>query len=274
MESKPHLDDVRYAKFWSLQLDDDESKTCFYLQVVREYVELSFKSKEDCTIDKDSIWSHPNEKFDEVLEWIKEVDKFMGKATKEMCEISLETDSYWCKKIISRIRDLRAKRGPNFTFQIVSSSEVITPLSSREKLFCELMLLGHIRLAVVHALEISKDDDDKFNEYLQEWKDEVDDFLSGLNEHFKVEFDPETNSGWYSKKIAKARTLIAKCEPALSLQFQDVGSASSMNIMFHEKLCYEIRLLINLKFVDIKAARDMPINDHDLQILFKKRLQE
>ncbi|XP_057441287.1 uncharacterized protein LOC130733189 isoform X2 [Lotus japonicus] len=207
------------------------------------------------------------------------MNEFMDKAKLELCDISVR-NLFWCKVMISRMRKLRAKQGPNFTFQIVSSSEEGAPHSSREKLFCEVMSLSHIRLALSFAISASKDDDDddddKFNECLLEWKDEVDDYFYGLKQHFELEFDdPKTNSGWYSEKIAEARMIISKCEPTFSVQSQDVESAYSINISLHEELLYEIKLLIRLKLVDMLTANDvMEVDVEDLEILLKKELQK
>ena len=110
--------------------------------------------------------------------------------------------------------------------------------------------------------------EDKFYEDLQERHDEVEEFFEEIDLQIGTKY-PETDSGWYRKKIAKARTLIAKYEPAYSLQSQDMESSS-----IHEELNHEISELIRMKFADLLTAFVMQRDDPDRYNQFEKELQE
>ncbi|XP_057432316.1 uncharacterized protein LOC130725077 [Lotus japonicus] len=186
----------------------------------------------------------------------------------EIEERSLEPNSVWCNNIISRIRKVRAKRGPNFTFQMVSdvgSSSInmtMVPLSLHEEGCCEFTSLMGIHSCVMSVTAFCRQNsriEDKYNDDLHERKNEVLDFLNKIEQQFDRN-NCEMESGWYSKKIEEARLLIAKYEPALfSLQSHDVES-SSINIPWlHKELCYKIRLLIRIKCVDLIAFCGDPV---------------
>ena len=110
--------------------------------------------------------------------------------------------------------------------------------------------------------------EDKFYEDLQERHDEVEEFFEEIDLQIGTKY-PETDSGWYRKKIAKARTLIAKYEPAYSPQSQDVGSSS-----IHEELNGEISGMIRMKCADLITAHEMRNDDPDRYNQFEKELQE
>ncbi|XP_057441292.1 uncharacterized protein LOC130733192 isoform X2 [Lotus japonicus] len=224
-----------------------------------------------------TIGIYQNKHFFEVAVWINEVDKFLKSALAvEALDKSLYTNSNWCNYMISRIRDLCAKRGPNFTFgrlsDVGSSSINMVPLSLREELYYEIASLINIYYAQRTLFHSTNDRQlYKPKDALQRIN-EVDQFLEKVKVQL-LEKIPETNSDWYRNKIAETRTMIDKCEPAfISLQSsQDVEPAI---IKLHEELRCEIRLLINLQCVDLKIITDDISDDPYVGDRFKKELQE
>ncbi|XP_057441295.1 uncharacterized protein LOC130733193 [Lotus japonicus] len=283
VESKaPPADDVGYTKeqyltssLQHLRLEEGTSISTMeqnfnplYLQTTREWLELLLKQAEERRIDEilgSYQRRYQNEKFYELMEWMDEVDKFISETSPEMSDKSFETNSDWCKNTIARIRKLRAKHGPNLTFQRVSdvgSSSINMPtmeqLSLREELCCEITSLIQINFT-----------QSKFSNNLHGLIDEVDEFLTGIKRQLGKR--PETNSNWCFNMIAETKTLIAKWEPAFSLQSPNVRSSPIALLSLHEELRCEIRSLITMKLVDYLLV------DHstpDYLDKYEKALQE
>lgn len=241
-------------------------KPSLYLQAICEMTELTFKQSEESTIA--SVFeSFQNEKIDEVAEWINEVDKFLAETQPEFEGGTVKADPLWCYNTISKTRKLRAKRGPNFSFRRASSSQDVgsedaAPLSLREELSCELTSLLNIYYC---AQTLSTfDQEDKFSEDLEQ---QIDEFLTGIKLLLQ-EKNPEKKPGWYRQKISETKAIFDKCEPAFSLQSQDVEP-----LLLHEELRCEIRSLIRMKLVDMLTADGLP--NYDVQANnFKKDLYE
>ncbi|XP_057441300.1 uncharacterized protein LOC130733199 isoform X2 [Lotus japonicus] len=245
-----------------------------YLQVIREVMELSYKQYEVRWI-ANTIGSYQNEKFDQVLEWLNEVDKFLSEVNHETSDKTLHTNSFWCNNMLSRMRKVRAEHNPNLTFlrvsNVGSSSVNMAPLSLREELYCEITLLIKIHYGAKGTASYLSNQY-TFIEEFQEQINEVEQFLAQIKLQLEQRI-PVTNSDWYHHKVGEARRLIDKCETAFSLQSQNVGSSSMELLSLHEQLRCEKRSLISLKCADLMAANYIS-TDHDLKDKFSEELQE
>ncbi|XP_057441162.1 uncharacterized protein LOC130733104 isoform X2 [Lotus japonicus] len=255
-----------------------------YLQVLRERMELICKLWEERETAK-TLGSYHKEKFSEAVEWMDEVERFVAK-TMELEKLpyqSLWTDS-WCNDMISRIRKLRAKHEPYFTFQ-KGRYVVGLSLSLHDEFYCEVRALISVQsvdIGICHLIDIPRREayklnEDQYNQWsvIEEWCSEVHQFLLKIKLRLQGKI-PETNFYWYRNKIAEARTLIAKHDQPFLLQSdEDVVGSSKMPLLvaLHEELCCEIRMVISLKYADLVVMYYKSKRVPDLEHKLKKKLQ-